>query len=129
MPFRESGSTSNHYWSTNLGPVHVIALSSYESTARDSAQFAWLLADLEATDRTATPWVVVTFHVPWYNSNYNHRAEGELMRAHLEELLFDYGVSLVLSGHVHAYERNTPVFDGCPNACGPHYLNLGDGGN
>ena len=72
---------------------------------------------------------VVMMHAPWYNSNSGHRAEAELMRQDMEELLYSYGVDLVLSGHVHAYERSAPVFQGCLNPCGPVYLNLGDGGN
>uniref|UniRef100_A0A7S3T7S2 Purple acid phosphatase C-terminal domain-containing protein n=2 Tax=Emiliania huxleyi TaxID=2903 RepID=A0A7S3T7S2_EMIHU len=51
------------------------------------------------------------------------------MRRDMEPLLFEAGVDLVLSGHVHAYERSRPVYDGCSHPCGPVYLNLGDGGN
>ena len=47
----------------------------------------------------------------------------------MEPLLYKYGVDVVLSGHVHAYERVEPVLNGCLNECGPVYLNLGDGGN
>jgi len=68
-------------------------------------------------------------HAPWYNSNSGHIAEAELMRRDMEPLLFQYGVDVVLSGHVHAYERVAPVLNGCLNSCGPVYLNLGDGGN
>ena len=48
-----------------------------------------------------------------------------------EPLLLKYGVDIVLSGHVHAYERSDAggIYDAQPNACGPVYLNLGDGGN
>ena len=40
-------------------------------------------------------------------------------------------MDVVLSGHVHAYERSDAggIYDAQPNACGPVYLNLGDGGN
>lgn len=47
----------------------------------------------------------------------------------MEHLLFEYGVDIVLSGHVHSYERSVPVYNNVPNECGPIYLNLGDGGN
>ena len=50
------------------------------------------------------------------------------MRQDMEASL-SYSVDPVLSGHVHAYERVRPVYDGCLDACGPVYLNLGDGGN
>uniref|UniRef100_A0A7S2GGI2 Purple acid phosphatase C-terminal domain-containing protein n=1 Tax=Haptolina brevifila TaxID=156173 RepID=A0A7S2GGI2_9EUKA len=42
---------------------------------------------------------------------------------------YAYRTDLVLSGHVHAYERTKAVFDGCLDDCGITYLNLGDGGN
>jgi len=129
MPHRSSSSVSNLWWSRDIGPVHVIGLCSYAATAAGSLQYEWLAADLAGTDRAATPWVLVMMHAPWYNSNSGHVAEAELMRRSMEPLLYEYGVDIVLSGHVHAYERIEPVLNGCLNPCGPVYLNLGDGGN
>ena len=51
------------------------------------------------------------------------------MRQHMEPLFYRFGVDLVLSGHVHAYERMYATYRGERNPCGPVYLNLGDGGN
>jgi len=129
MPFRSSGSVSNLWWSRDIGPVHVIALCSYAGTTRSSLQHRWLVRDLSRVDRKRTPWLIVMMHAPWYNSNFEHVAEAELMRLDMENLLYAYSVDLVLSGHTHAYERTYPVFDGCLNSCAPLYLNLGDGGN
>lgn len=56
-------------------------------------------------DREKTPWLLVLFHVPWYNSNEAHQGEGDDMKEAMEPLLRAAGVDLVLSGHVHAYER------------------------
>ena len=56
-------------------------------------------------------------------------AGAELGRLDAEPLLYEAGVDLVLSGHLHAYERSHPAFNGTANRCGPVYLNLGDGGN
>ena len=68
-------------------------------------------------------------HVPWYSSHEQHWREAELGRLDAEPLLYEAGVDLVLSGHLHAYERSHPAFNGTANRCGPTYLNLGDGGN
>ena len=57
-------------------------------------------------DRTKTPWLLVLFHVPWYNSNKAHKGEGDGMMAAMESLLYAASVDMVLAGHVHAYERS-----------------------
>ena len=56
-------------------------------------------------DRKKTPWLIVLFHVPWYNSNEAHQDEGDRMLAAMEPLLHAASVDIVLAGHVHAYER------------------------
>lgn len=129
MPAAASRSASNQWWSADVGPAHVIALCSYAATDATSLQYRWLARDLAAVDRAKTPWVIVMMHAPWYNSNSGHVAEAELMRRDMEPLLYAHGVDIVLSGHVHAYERCAPVYNFSATACGPHYLNLGDGGN
>ena len=112
-----------------MGPVHVIGLCSYAATANTSLQYRWLQRDFAKVDRAMTPWVLVMWHTPWYNSNSGHRAEGELMRRSMEPLMYANSVDVVLNGHVHAYERNHAVYNGCRDECGPVYLNLGNGGN
>lgn len=79
--------------------------------------------------RTVTPWVIGLFHMPWYNSNNYHFGEGDLHRNATEEALMAAGVNIVMSGHVHSYERSHPTFKGTPQNCGVTYLNIGDGGN
>lgn len=132
-PYASSFSTSPLYWSIDIGPVHVIALNSYDNFVQngDRLQREWLLDDLASVDRTTTPWLVVFMHVPFYTSNCAHPGEGELMRLAYEPILFAAGVDIVLSGHVHAYERSTDegVYDSRPDPCGPLYLGIGDGGN
>ena len=117
----------------DVGPVHVVALNSYDNFVNhgDRLQRSWLEQDLSSVDRAATPWLIVMMHAPFYNSNSAHALEAELMRLTYEPLLLKYGVDVVLSGHVHAYERSDArgIYDAQPNACGPVYLNLGDGGN
>jgi len=51
------------------------------------------------------------------------------MQAAMEPLLAAADVDVVLAGHVHAYERSFPVVKGKVSACGPTYINIGDGGN
>lgn len=105
MPYKESQSTSNLYYSFDVSGAHVIMLGSYTDFDVGSNQYMWLQADLTAVDRTKTPWIFVLLHAPWYNSNLAHQGEGESMRKAMEEMLFKERVDLVLAGHVHAYER------------------------
>lgn len=36
-------------------------------------QYTWLEAELASVDRSLTPWLIVQFHAPWYNSNTAHQ--------------------------------------------------------
>ncbi|PKI32109.1 hypothetical protein CRG98_047500 [Punica granatum] len=129
MPYEESGSPSNLYYSFDVAGVHIVMLGSYTEFEPGSAQYRWLEADLARVDRGTTPWLVVLLHAPWYNTNMAHQGEGDSMREAMEELLFKARVDLVFAGHVHAYERFTRIYDNNANACGPVYVTVGDGGN
>ncbi|XP_062006860.1 purple acid phosphatase 22-like [Rosa rugosa] len=129
MPYRESGSTSNLYYSFEVAGTHIIMLGSYAEFDTKSKQYAWLVADLAKIDRKKTPWVVVVLHAPWYNTNTAHQGEGESMRIAMEKLLYKARVDLVYSGHVHAYERFTRVYNNEADPCGPVHVTIGDGGN
>nr|GLL41254.1 purple acid phosphatase 23 isoform X1 [Ipomoea trifida] len=129
VPSKESGSTSNFYYSFNAGGVHFIMLGAYVDYNRTGAQYSWLLEDLKKLDRSITPWLVAAWHSPWYNSYSSHYQEFECMRLEMEEVLYQYGVDIVFSGHVHAYERMNRVYNYTLDPCGPVYIIVGDGGN
>ncbi|RVX11774.1 putative purple acid phosphatase 20 [Vitis vinifera] len=131
MPFEESGSTSNLYYSFEVAGVQVVVLGSYTDFGLDSDQYKWLQADLGKVDRKRTPWLVVMLHAPWYNSNSAHQGEEESdgMRDSMEEMLYKARVDVVFAGHVHAYERFDRVYQGKTDKCGPVYITIGDGGN
>lgn len=63
-------------------------------------QYKWLERDLANVDRTVTPWLVATWHPPWYSTYTAHYREAECMKVAMEELLYEYGVDLVFNGHV-----------------------------
>ncbi|KAF6165982.1 hypothetical protein GIB67_012879, partial [Kingdonia uniflora] len=129
MPSNESGSNSNLYYSFDVSGVHVVMLGSYTDFDAKSAQYKWLEAELAKVDRARTPWIVAVFHTPWYNTNVAHQGEGESMRKAIEGLLYKGKVDIVFTGHVHAYERFTRVYDNAANPCGPVHITIGDGGN
>ena len=91
----------------------------------------WLQKDLAGVDRAVTPWVVAVFHQPYVNSNTAHsiNTEGAPMQAAVEDVLNQYQVDLVFSGHVHSYERSCQVYKYKCQAGAPWYITIGDGGN
>ncbi|KAJ0810889.1 putative Acid phosphatase [Helianthus annuus] len=131
MPFEESGSTSNLYYSFEVSGVHVIMLGSYTDFDSGSDQYQWLEADLKKVDRNKTSWLVVLVHSPWYNSNYAHQGEKESvdMMESMEGLLYKARVDIVFAGHVYAYERFNRVYNQESDDCGPVHITIGDGGN
>ncbi|KAG4396467.1 hypothetical protein GLYMA_19G194000v4 [Glycine max] len=131
MPFQESGSNSNLYYSFDVAGVHVIMLGSYTDFDPSSPQYKWLQNDLQTVNKRTTPWIVVLIHAPWYNSNTAHQGEPESinMKVAMEDLLYQARVDVVFAGHVHAYERFTRVYKDKANNCAPMYITIGDGGN
>lgn len=98
------------YFSYEVGPAHVISLAAFYpgGFAPSSPLTQWLAADLKTIDRERTPWVIVSTHAPWYNSNTAHQGDGEEMRAALEPMLLAAGVNVVVTGHVHSCVDHTP---------------------
>lgn len=136
-----AGDASSLYYSFESGLVHFVMLQGYcpEMTnyftqpclRSGGAQIQWLESDLAGVNREITPWVVVTFHQPYANSNTAHSydTEGVPMQQALEDLLYSNGVDLVFSGHVHAYERSCRMYQFNCVADGVTYITIGDGGN
>ncbi|CAN1133789.1 Purple acid phosphatase 22 [Linum perenne] len=128
MPHKQSGSTSNLYYSFDVAGAHVVMLGSCTDSGHGSDQYEWLVADLARTNRKKTPWLIVSMHMPWYNTNYEHQGDGESMRLVMEEILYNARADIVFAGHVHAYERFTRVYDNESNSSGPVYITIGTGG-
>lgn len=99
------------YFSYNVGPAHVISVSSFYpgGFSASSKLTIWLQQDLASVDRSVTPWLLVSLHAPWYNSNTVHQGDGEPMRQAYEQLFIENGVNAIFAGHVHAYERVLPT--------------------
>ncbi|KAK1389640.1 Purple acid phosphatase [Heracleum sosnowskyi] len=131
MPYGESASTSNLYYSFQVAGVHIIMLGSYTDFSVGSEQYNWLKSDLSKVDKSTTPWIIAVIHAPWYNSNFAHRGESASvdMKAAMEDLLYNAHVDIVFAGHVHAYERFTQVYKDEADKCGPVHITIGDGGN
>lgn len=97
-PFNMDG---RRYYTFRKNDIEFFAI---DSTYMSTEQVRWLekaLADSNA------PWKVAFMHHPIYSSGRRHGSDVEL-RAFIEPLLVKYGVSVVLAGHEHFYERLKP---------------------
>jgi len=78
-----------------------------ESTYPVPEQIAWVEKELKASN---AKWKIPVFHHPLYSSGEFHGSDTKL-REVLEPLFVKYGVSIVLTGHDHFYERTKPQKD------------------
>jgi Icc-related predicted phosphoesterase len=137
MPWVEQESDSRGfqddkaYYSIDVGMVHMVFLNTFGDNSVGSPQYNWFVEDVQAVDRTETPWLIVISHAPWYNSNKAHHLEPQSIEqwGAFEGLFLEYNVNLFLSGHVHAYERSDKVYRWQPNEKGTVYIVTGEGGN
>ncbi|PSC73849.1 purple acid phosphatase 15-like [Micractinium conductrix] len=120
------------YWSVQLPWVHLVALSNYLPYDPSSPQYKFAAAELAGVDRTAMPFLLVLTHgAPrtTYGPEFGLFKELEEFMSFYEPLFYGAGVDLVLSGHVHSYERSLPLFNYSVDPCGTTYIVVGDGGN
>ena len=97
-PFNMDG---KRYYSFKKENVEFFAL---DSTYMDPVQLAWVEKQLSAS---TAQWKICYFHHPLYSDGKFHGPDRDL-RSRLEPLLAKGGVSVVLSGHEHFYERLKP---------------------
>ena len=98
---------SDHYYSFDYGPVHVVVLDQFSdemwdgSPIESNAQLTWLREDLRAHRR---PWTIALFHVPLHEEAEYGR---EYRERELADLLIPYlsagHVDLLLCGHDHRH--------------------------
>lgn len=134
-----SGSGDNMYYSWEYGPVHFTALNS--ETAIDVGNFnddmlTWASNDMSSVNRdkaTGTPWLVSHFHRPIYCSDDRacEPRQGGRLKHKSEQIFHDNHVDLVLYGHIHGYERTSPVYKDQEMSAGqaPVYILQGGSGN
>lgn len=94
----------------SFGPVVVITLSSEHDPV---AQAAALQDEIKKINRHLQPWVIVQLHRPLYSSGHIDGTSATL-RDTLSPVLEDpaNAIDLVLTGHVHYYERTCAIRSG-----------------
>lgn len=121
------------YYSFTYGNVFVVQLSSEHDWTTGSKQWLWLKSQLQAVDRSTTPWVVVTSHRPIYSTQECETGDYVVslhMREALDPLFDEYKVDLALVAHTHAYERTCPLRGGLcvPDGQGTVHITVGSAG-
>ncbi|CAF2172897.1 unnamed protein product [Rotaria magnacalcarata] len=132
--FNTYGGDSNHFYSFNVGPVHVVSFSTefyyylqygFEQIVN---QYKWLEEDLKNANkpenRAKQPWIITMGHRPMYCSNNNDDeclfTDGYIFiriglpfiqEYGLEALFAQYGVDVEFWAHEHSYERLWPVYN------------------
>jgi hypothetical protein len=116
-----------HYYSYEVAGWHIVNLDSSEEfnqLAPGTAQYDWLAADLAANRARCT---IVTTHHPRYTPLPEAARTG---LAPVWSLLAARRVTLALAGHIHHYERWTPLDGrGTPDPRGVTQLIAGAGGH
>lgn len=116
------------YYSFNAGGWHFVSLNSnnhFESDAAGSTQYDWLKQDLAA--RAPGQCTIAYYHHPLFN--IGPEGASQYMDA-IWKLLADSGVTIVLNGHDHDYQRWNPLDgNGTPNASGMTEFVVGSGGH
>jgi hypothetical protein len=97
-PFNMDG---KRYYSVRKGDLEFFAI---DSTYMSTEQVRWVE---KALAESKAPWKIAYMHHPTYSSGKRHGSEVSL-RAFIEPLFVKHGVSVVLAGHEHFYERLKP---------------------
>ena len=100
------------WYSFEYGLVHFTVISTEHNFTRGSSQYTWLESDLRSVNHSRTPWLIVSGHRPFYFSErYDNDQEVSIhMRHAIEPLFHKYRVDMVISGHLHSYERTCKMY-------------------
>jgi hypothetical protein len=92
------------YYTFRVGDKVGVRFFVLDSNYVDKPQLDWLEGELK---KSKSEWKIAYFHHPLYSSGKKHGSSLDL-RARLEPLFIDNGVSVVFTGHEHFYERIKP---------------------
>lgn len=106
-------------FSFDYGNVHIACIDANpHSNPLDPSMVQWLVDDIT---NSKAEWKIVAYHHPGFNSSKAHY-DYQQMRL-LSPVLEELKVDLVLTGHVHNYQRTVPLkFAPKLDSTGTHYV-------
>lgn len=128
------------YYRRRIGDVEFfvldgnLAMHEREAPGWRARQRNWLA---QALAGSTARWKIAVHHQPAWNADdddYGDSYAGPTsdgdpeIRRDFVDLYERYGVDLVLSGHIHSYERSWPLIGGVPRCGGVTYVTVGGGG-
>ena len=120
------------YYSFDYNNAHFISMATEIPYEQGSEQFEFVKHDLMKTKTNSSiDWIIVYYHQPMCTSKTNHVGLVDL-RDLYHGLFTEYGVDLVLAGHIHNYQRSYPLIYNSENPSNPiieQSAILGNGNN
>ena len=117
--YMEYTNLDKQFYSFDYGNAHFISMATEIPFEQGSEQFEFVKHDLKKTKTNSSiDWIIVYYHQPMYTSKTHHESL-ESFRDQYHSLFTEYGVDLVLQGHVHNYQRTYPLMYNSENPSNP----------
>ena len=102
-----AGTRGVGFYSYTLGNWHIVSLNSNVDMRPGSEQLRWLTNDLADNKNSDTSRCTLAYwHHPLFTSGPSAGSSGVVKN--IWDVLFEYGVDVVVNGHDHLYERFRP---------------------
>ena len=128
------------FFSVDFGKVHWVMFDTESPLDLGDVPVAeadWIKADITKA-RTSSPsqWIVTAAHRPLYCTNGNWKSSDKdcftaagVLRGQIEASFISAKVDILLTAHMHGYERTVPVANSIPTVGATTYIVNGAGGN
>jgi hypothetical protein len=99
------------WYSYDVGPMHIVGISTEHNFFIGSPQYQWIEQDLASVNKSVTPWILFGGHRPMYIDSTEDDGWGSdvvtmgMMIENLEPLLLRYKVDVAVWGHNHVVQR------------------------
>ena len=102
-----AGERGAGFYSFTLGNWHIVSINSNIDVSPGSEQVRWLTNDLAANKNSDTARCTLAYwHHPLFTSGPSAGSNGRMRN--VWNVLYEYGVDVVVNGHDHLYERFRP---------------------